>query len=398
MAADRDEKTAEGTVRRIYLDNNATTPVDPRVFKAMRPFLEEDFGNASSLHVYGQAARKAVEDARERVAALIGASSEEIYFTSGGTESDNWALRGVTAASEKETLHLITSTIEHPAVLRTSEQLEREGYRVSFVSVDRDGKVSLDELSTAVNEQTVLISVMLANHEVGTIQPLGEIVKIGREHGIAVHTDAVQAVGKIPVDVGKLEVDLLSISSHKIHGPKGVGALYIRKGTEIVPLITGGGQERTMRAGTENVPGIVGFGEACRLAREELGEREARVALLRDRLAAGIRERIPHVRFNGHQTDRLPGTLSVSFEHVEGEAIVLSLDNEGIAVSSGSACASGSSEPSPVLLAMGLGSELAQGSIRFSLGKDNLEEEVDRVLDVLPRIVERLRAMSPRAR
>ncbi len=382
-------------MKRIYLDHNATSPLDKRILEAMYPYLSEKFGNASSLHSFGQEARNAVEKARESVAALLNADPSEIIFTSGGTESDNMALKGYIWKNREKGNHIITSSIEHHAVLNPLKRLEKKGFKVTYLPVDGGGRVNPDDLKQAITADTILISIMMANNEVGVIEPIEELVKIAREKGIAFHTDAVQAVGKIEVDVKKLGVDFLSLSAHKIYGPKGVGVLYIRKGERIEPLITGGHHERNLRAGTENVPGIVGLGEAAKIAREERIEEAERISQLRDRLEKGIMENIPHVRINGDVNNRLPNTLNVSFEYVEGESIILNLDLQGIAVSSGSACTSGSLEPSHVLLAMGVPPVPAQGSVRFSLGKDNTEEEIDRVLEVLPPIIDKLRKLSP---
>ncbi|NOZ64114.1 MAG: cysteine desulfurase NifS, partial [Caldiserica bacterium] len=374
-------------MKRIYLDHNATSPLDKRILEAMYPYLTEKFGNASSLHFFGQEARNAVEKARESVAALLNADPSEIIFTSGGTESDNMALKGYIWKNKERGNHIITSSIEHHAVLNPLKRLEKKGFKVTYLPVDGGGRVNPDDLKKAITPDTILISIMMANNEVGVIEPIQELVEIAHEKGIAFHTDAVQAVGKIEVDVRKLGVDFLSLSAHKIYGPKGIGVLYIRKGARIEPLITGGHHERNLRAGTENVPGIVGLGEAARIAREERVEEAKKISQLRDRLEKGIVEKIPHVRINGDVNHRLPNTLNVSFEYVEGESIILNLDLQGIAVSSGSACTSGSLEPSHVLLAMGVPPIPAQGSVRFSLGKDNTEEEIDKVLEVLPPII-----------
>ncbi|MFP4027600.1 MAG: cysteine desulfurase NifS [Candidatus Brocadiia bacterium] len=380
---------------KIYLDHAATTPVRPKVVDAMVPYYTEVFGNASSVHKFGQDARKALEDARRHVASAIGASPEEIYFTSGGTESDNLALQGIMRASGESDPHLITSSIEHHAVLSCAEHLEKEGYRLTVLPVDSDGIVELDALKDALDEDTVLVSVMLANNEVGTIQPLKQISELARDSNVFVHTDAVQAVGKIPVAVDELGVDLLSISGHKIYGPKGVGALYVRKGTRFSPLFFGGHHERNKRSGTENVASAVGLGEAIRLVEEEREEQSTRLAGLRDRLEKKLLDTIEDSYLNGHPERRLPNILNISFEFVEGESMLLTLDSQGIAVSTGSACTSGSLDPSHVLTAMGLDPAVAHGSLRFSLGRDNTEEEIDRVIEALPPIVRRLRDMSP---
>ncbi|MCK4413366.1 MAG: cysteine desulfurase NifS [Candidatus Eisenbacteria sp.] len=382
----------------IYFDHNATTPLDPAVLEAMMPFLHEAHGNASSFHSPGREAREAVDLARKQVASLIGAQPAEIVFTSGGTEADNHALRGVIArvkAGAGQPPHLVTSAIEHPAVLNTAQMLEQQGCAVSYLPVDEYGRVRPEDARSAINDATALVSVMLANNEVGTIQPVAAIAAIARERKAIMHTDAVQGLGRIPVDVDALGVDLLSISAHKVYGPKGIGALYIRRGTRIAPLIYGGHQERRRRGGTENVPAIVGFGRACELAGELLAESAAREARLRDRLEQGIRERIEHVRINGHPSERLPNTLNVGFTFVEGESLLMNLDIERVAVSTGSACSSGDLQPSHVLLAMGFEAEAAHGTLRFSLGRRTTEEEIATVLDVLVRVVARVRAMSP---
>lgn len=380
---------------RIYLDHNATAPLDERVLKAMLPYLRERFGNASSIHSFGREARLAVDEARERVAELINAKPEEIIFTSGGTESDNLAIKGFAWRNRDKGNHLIASQVEHHAVLNPMKQLEKEGFKITYLPVDSGGRVDPEELKKAITPQTILVSIMMANNEVGTIEPVEELARVCGEKEIPFHTDAIQAVGKIPVDVEVLGVDFLSLSAHKIYGPKGVGALYIRKGRKIEPLISGGHHERNLRAGTENVAGIVGFGEAAKIAREELEEERERLSRLRDRLEEGIKGKIPQVHINGDTQHRLPNTLNASFDYVEGESIILNLDLKGIAVSSGSACTSGSLEPSHVLMAMGVPPVIAQGSIRFSLGRGNTEEEVERVVAELVPIVEKLREMSP---
>jgi cysteine desulfurase len=385
---------------RIYLDNNATTPVAPEVADAMRPYLAEDFGNASSVHWLGQRAREAVEKARELVASLISAPPAEIVFTSGGTESDNAAVFGVVEGVRPRTLsgpkHVITTSIEHPAVLYSARALERRGIHVTFVPVSRAGVVDPSEIENAIRPETILITVMLANNEIGTLQPAEEIGRLAHEHQIAFHTDAVQAVGKVPVDVEKLGVDLLALSAHKIYGPKGVGALYVRKGTRLEPFMYGGHHERDRRPGTENVAGIVGLGAAAELAQRLLGEDASCLAALRDRLEAGILARVENVRVNSNPEHRQPNTLNVTFEGIKGESLVMALDLEGVACSTGSACASGSIEPSHVLTALGLSSDQARSSIRLSLGRYNTEAEVDVALEVIPRVVGRLRAISPR--
>ncbi len=380
---------------RIYLDYAATTPTHPEVVKAMSPYFTEAFGNPSSIHSYGQEAKGAIEEARVKVASLISARGEEIVFTSGGTEADNFAIKGVAFANESRGNHIITSSIEHHAVMEKCKFLEKRGFRVTYLPVDEYGLVDPGDVRKAITDKTILISVMHANNEMGTIEPITEIDKIAKKAEIYFHTDAVQAVGHIPVDVDELGVDLLSMSAHKLCGPKGVGALYIRKGTKLTPFIHGGEQERRRRASTENVPGIVGFGKAAELAQQEMTEEAERLTCLRDRLVKGLLERIDHTRLNGHPIMRLPNNVNVSVAFVEGESMLLNLDLEGICASTGSACSSSSLEPSHMLLAMGLSHEQAHGSLRFSLGKWTTEEEVERVLDVLPSIVTKLRAMSP---
>ncbi|MBN1815170.1 MAG: cysteine desulfurase NifS [Anaerolineae bacterium] len=381
-------------MRHIYMDHNATTPLREEVLEAMLPYLREEFGNASSLHHFGIQARRAVERARESVAAALGARPREVVFTGCGTESDNQAIKGVALANRHKGDHIITSRVEHKAVLETCQYLEKHGFRVTYLPVDEYGLVSPENVTQTISDETILVSVMFANNEVGTIQPIAEIAEVCREQGVTFHTDAVQAVGKLPVDVEALGIDLLSLSAHKFYGPKGVGALVVRKGVRIDPLLHGGHQEWGRRAATENVAGIVGLGRALELRLDEMAAEAERLTALREQLYTGLVERIDHVIPNGHPTQRLPGTLSVCFDYIEGEAIIMGLDLEGIAVPSGSACTSASLEPSHVLLAMGVHPAVAQGSIRFSLGRGNTEEDVDTVLQVLPPIVERLRAMS----
>ena len=382
-------------MKRIYLDYAATTPTHPQVVKAMLPCFTDAFGNPSSIHSYGQEAKGAVDEARIKLAELIGAGSEEIVFTSGGTEADNYALKGVAYANEQKGNHIITTPIEHHAVTEACRFLEKRGFKVTYLPVDRYGLVDPQDVKRAITDKTILISVMHASNEVGTIEPVGEIGKIAREAGVYFHSDAVQTVGHIPVNVDELKVDLLSISAHKLYGPKGVGALYVRKGTRLTSLIHGGGQEKKRRAGTENIPAIVGLGKAVELARHDLGEEARRLSYLRDKLVKGLGERIDHIHLNGHPSQRLPNNVNVSVDFAEGESMVLNLDLEGICVSTGSACSSASLEPSHALLALGLSPEQAHGSLRFSLGRENNEEDVERVLEVLPGIVARLRAMSP---
>ena len=382
-------------MKRIYLDYAATTPTHPEVMKEMLPFFNQIYGNPSSIYQLAQRAKGAVEEARKKVAELINAKPEEIIFTSGGTEADNLAIKGVAWANKKKGNHIITSKIEHHAVLNTCKWLEKQGFKVTYISVDKYGIINLDELKDSLTDKTILISIMHANNEVGTIQPLLEISKIAQRRGIYFHTDAVQTVGKVPTDVKESGVDLLSLSGHKLYGPKGVGALYIRKGVKVLPLIHGGHHERNKRAGTENVPGIVGLGKACELAAREMATERRKLKMLRDRLYKGLSEQIEDIVLNGHPQNRLPGNLNICVKYVEGESMLINLDLEGICASSGSACTSGSLEPSHVLLAMGIPPEIAHGSLRFSLGRDTTEKEIDRVIEVLPPIVKKLRAMSP---
>jgi cysteine desulfurase len=382
-------------MRRIYLDHAATTPTRPEVVKAVLPYFADAFGNHSSIYSYGREGKGAVEEARTRVANLIGARSEEIVFTSGGTEADNFALKGAAYANERKGNHIITTSIEHHAVLEVCKFLGRRGFRITYLPVDKHGLVDPDDVRKAITDKTILISVMHANNEVGTIEPVERIGEIAGEAGVHFHSDAVQTVGHIPVDVDELRVDLLSISAHKFYGPKGVGALYVRKGTKLVSLMHGGEQEKRRRAGTENVPAIVGLGKAVELAGREMGEEAKRLAYLRDKLIKGLEEKIDHIRLNGHPTRRLPNNINISVDFVEGESLLLSLDLEGICASTGSACSSASLEPSHVLLVLGLPHEQAHGSLRFTLGRENTEADIERVLEVLPGIVARLRAMSP---
>lgn len=380
---------------RIYMDNAATTPVRDEVFEAILPYFKEYYGNASSVYAIAKESKKALENARAQVAALIGANPDEVYFTAGGSESDNMALRGVVNASNKEKKHIITTKIEHHAILHTAEYLEKKGVDVTYLEVDEYGKISLEDLEQAIRPETVLISVMFANNEIGTIQPVKEIGEIARKHGVLFHTDAVQAAGHVPINVDEMHIDLLSMSGHKLGAPKGIGAIYIRKGSRVAPLIFGGAQEKKQRAGTENIPGIVGMGKAAEIAKAEMEEATKKLVHLRDKLISGILESIPHSRLNGHPTDRLPGNSNISFEFIEGESLLLLLDALGIAASSGSACTSGSLDPSHVLMAIGLPHEIAHGSLRLTLDHQNTEEEVDFVLEKLPAIVQRLRDMSP---
>ena len=379
---------------RIYLDNAATTAVSPEVLTAMLPYFTECYGNPSSIHSTGRDAHKAVDAARRQVAAAINADPAEIYFTAGGSESDNWAIKGTAFAKRDKGNHIITTAIEHHAVLHTCQWLEKQGFEVTYLPVDENGLVSVEDVEKAITDKTILISVMAANNEIGTIEPIAEIGALARSRGILFHTDAVQAVGAIPLDVKAMNIDMLSMSGHKFHGPKGIGALYIRKGVRLDTLIAGGAQERGKRAGTENLPGIVGIGKAIEIATRDMEANAARMTRLRDKLIHGILEEIPDVRLNGHPTLRLPNNVNVSVRYIEGEALLLRLDLAGIAGSSGSACTSGSLDPSHVLLAIGLPHEIAHGSLRLTLGTDTTEADIDEVLDKLPGIVKNLRDMS----
>ena len=381
--------------KNIYMDNAATTRIKKEVLDEMLPYLTEDYGNPSSVYSLGSKSKRAVEDVREKVAKVIGANKREIFFTGGGSEADNWAIKGVVYANSAKGNHIITSKIEHHAILHTCEYLEKKGFDVTYLDVDEFGLVDLDQLKESINDKTILISIMFANNEIGTIQPIKEIGEIAKEKNIYFHTDAVQAIGNTKIDVDELNIDLLSMSAHKIYGPKGVGALYIRQGVKVDPLIIGGGQERNRRAGTENVPGLVGFGKAIELAYENMEEHNNRLTKLRDSLIEKIMDNIDYTRLNGHPTKRLPGNVNICFEFIEGESLLLSLDMVGIAGSSGSACTSGSLDPSHVLLAIGLEHEIAHGSLRLSLGDFNNEEELDYVVENLKVIVQRLRDMSP---
>ncbi len=381
--------------KRIYLDHSATTPVRKEVLAAMLPYLAEQYGNPSSIYTEGREARKALEKARDTVAEAIGALPQEVFFTASGTEADNWALRGIAEAYAAKGNHLITSTIEHPAVLETCADLSKKGWEITYLSVDENGLIDLDELKSAIREDTVLVSVMTANNEIGTIQPVAEIGKICRERNVLFHTDAVQAAGAIPIDVKEMEIDLLSLSGHKFYGPKGVGALYIRKGVKIAPFVTGGHQENGMRAATENVAGIVGMAKALELSVASMAENTAKLKRLRDHTIARILAEIPFVKLNGDRMRRLPGHINFSFQFIEGESLLLMLDLAGIAASSGSACTSGSLDPSHVLLAIGLPHETAHGSLRITFGAENTPEEADYLVDRLKQIVQKLRDMSP---
>ena len=382
-------------MNRIYMDNAATTRVTEPVAQAMLPYLTEVFGNPSSVHAFGRDARRALDAARAQVAAALNAKPNEIYFTGCGTESDNWAIRGTAYARRDKGNHIITSAIEHHAVLHTCEQLEKEGFKITYLPVDEEGLISLDELKAAITPETILITIMTANNEIGTIQPIKEIGAIAKEHGVRFHTDAVQAIGSVRMDVKEMNIDMLSISGHKFHAPKGVGVLYVRNGVRLERLIQGGAQERTQRAGTENLASIVALGKAIELATANIEEHNRKLTAMRDRLIDGILSAIPETRLNGHRTQRLPGNVNVSVRYIEGEALLLSLDLKGIAASSGSACTSGSLDPSHVLLAIGLPHEIAHGSLRLSLSEENTMEEVEYVITALKEIVDRLRAMSP---
>jgi cysteine desulfurase len=382
-------------MERIYLDNAATTPADPRVVEAMMPYFHETFGNPSSIHVFGREAKKAMEEARSKVAAFLGAKEEEIVFTSGGTEANNAALFGVVWANAGKGNHIVTSSIEHHAILEPAKFLEKQGCSVTYVKPDQYGVIAPEDIARAITEKTVLVSVMHANNEIGTIQPIMEIGRIAKEKNIAFHTDAVQTVGHIPVCVNDLNVDLLSLSAHKFYGPKGVGCLYVRKGTRIFPFMRGGGQERRRRASTENLPGIVGTGKAVDLCVEKMGGEAKEQARWRDKLIAELPKRIDRVYLNGHSTQRLPNNVNFSIEFIEGESMLLNLDMLGIAASTGSACTSGDLEPSHVLLSIGRPHELCHGSIRLTVGRFSKDSDIDRFLDVFPGIVAKLRAMSP---
>lgn len=382
-------------MRRVYLDNNATTPVHPEVLEAILPFYRENFGNPSSIHYLGRSVRVAVDEAREKVASLLGAGPSDVVFTSGGTESDNFALKGVAFANQQRGKHMITSMIEHPAILDTCKYLEKLGFMVTYLRPDRYGIIDPEQVREAITKATILVSIMHANNEIGTIQPIAEIAEITREKKVYFHTDAVQSLGKISTNVDQLGVDLLSLSGHKLYAPKGIGALYIRKGTKMHPLLHGGHQEKRRRSGTENIPGIIALGAACHLAESEISREAEYLTGLRDKLHEGIVKRIPHVQLNGHPVKRLPGTLNISFKFVEGESLLINLDLKGVAISTGSACSSGSLEPSHVLQAIGVPHEVIHGSLRFSLGRMNTADDIDYVLEVLPPIVDKMRAMSP---
>lgn len=382
--------------RRLYMDYSATTPVKKEVLDAMMPYLTDYFGNASSFHTFGREAKNALDKAREQVANLVNAKPSEIYFTAGGTESDNWALEGVAFAHREKGNHIITSKIEHHGILHTCEYLEKHhGFEVTYLDVDSEGKVSLEQLEAAIKDNTILISIMFANNEIGTVQPIEEIAKIAKKHKVLFHTDAVQAAGNIPIDVKELDVDLMSMSSHKIYGPKGIGALYIKTGTKLHTFVHGGAQERRRRAGTENIPSIVGYGKAAEIAKSNMENHVKNLTELRAKLINQILEKIPYTRVNGSLDDRLPGNVNFSFEFIEGEGILLLLDMLGIAASSGSACTSGSLDPSHVLMAIGLPHEIAHGSLRLTIGDFTTEDDIDYIIEHLPAVIERLRSMSP---
>jgi cysteine desulfurase len=382
-------------LKKIYFDHNATTPVIDEVFEAMLPYIKDEWGNPSSIHWAGRSPRKAVDEAREKVAAFLNCTPLEVIFTSSGSESDNLAIKGVVNSKKGKGNHIITTRVEHPAVLNTCKYLAKEGYDVTFLDVDPDGMIDLDDLKNSITPQTILISIMYANNETGVVFPIEEIGKIAKEHKITFHTDGVQAAGKLPMDLKTLPVDLLSISGHKLYGPKGIGALFARRGTRLVPIIHGGHHERNRRGGTENVAGLVGLGVACEVATRDMAEEVSHLSGLRDRIEKGFLEKIPHITINGGKSPRLPNTANISFEFVEGESLLLNLDMKGIAASSGSACTSGSLEPSHVLTSMGMTHELSHGSVRYSLGKSNTVEDIDYLIEIMPGIVEKMRSMSP---
>lgn len=381
--------------KRIYVDNAATTKVAPEVVEAMLPYFTENFGNPSSIYAEGREAKKAIERAREQVAKAIGADPKEIYFTGSGSEADNWALRSTAKALKSKGNHIITSPVEHHAVLHTCQDLEEQGYEVTYLPVDKYGMVSPEDVKAAIKDTTIMISIMTANNEIGTIMPIAEIGEIAKSAGVVFHTDAVQAVGNVHIDVNEMNIDMLSLTGHKFHGPKGSGALFVRNGVRLISFITGGAQERMRRAGTENVPGIVGLGKAIEMATANINQKQKKLTALRDAYVKKVLETIPYSHLNGHPTKRLPGNANISFEFIEGEGMLLSLDMKGISASSGSACTSGSLDPSHVLLAIGLKHEEAHGSLRVSFGEDNTMEDVNYIADSLKEIVERLRMMSP---
>jgi cysteine desulfurase len=383
------------STRNIYFDHAATTPVKREVLEAMLPYFSENYGNPSTVYSIGRNSKKAIEEARETVARIIGAEPREIFFTGSGTEADNWAIKGAAYANMKKGKHIITTSIEHHAVLHACQYLESEGFEATYLPVDEYGLVTPEQVEEAIRPDTILISIMFANNEIGTIQPIAEIGRIAREKGICFHTDAVQAMGNIKINVSELNVDMLSMSAHKFYGPKGVGALYVRKGIKLTSFMHGGAQERGRRASTENVPGIVGLAKALELADRNTEQYNRKLVALRDRTIEEIEKKIPYVRLNGHREKRLPGNVNFSFEFIEGESLLLMLDLKGIAASSGSACTSGSLDPSHVLLAIGLPHEKAHGSLRITFGEENTDEDVDYLMEVLPEIVQRLREMSP---
>ena len=379
----------------IYLDNAATTKTSEEVVAAMLPYFTEYYGNPSSVYEFASESKKAVSNARRTIAETLGAQENEIYFTAGGSEADNWALKATAEAYQSKGKHIITTKIEHHAILHTAEYLEKRGFEITYIGVDENGVVKVDELEKAIRPDTILISVMFANNEIGTIQPIKEIGEIAKKHGVLFHTDAVQAYGQLPINVDELHIDMLSSSGHKLNGPKGIGFLYIRKGVKIRSFVHGGAQERKRRAGTENVPGIVGYGKAAEIAAKTMKERTAKEIELRDHLIDRVLAEVPYTRLNGHRTNRLPNNANFSFQFVEGESLLILLDNNGICGSSGSACTSGSLDPSHVLLAIGLPHEIAHGSLRLTLSEETTKEEIDHTVDCLKKIVEKLRAMSP---
>ena len=381
--------------KRIYVDHSATTPVLPQVLEKMLPYFTENFGNASSIYSEGRDAKRAIEAAREKVAKAIGADASEIFFTGCGTEADNWAVRGAAYANRAKGNHIITSSVEHHAVLHTCQSLEKEGFEVTYLPVDEFGRVSPDDVKAAITDKTILITIMFANNEIGTIMPIEKIAKVAEEAGVPFHTDAVQAIGLVPIDVSKVNINMLSMSAHKFGGPKGIGALYVKKGTKLSNFMNGGAQERNKRAGTENTPAIVGMGEAIEIATADIEGKVKKLSALRDAYIEKVLNKIPYSHLNGHPTERLASNANISFEFIEGEGMLLSLDMKGISASSGSACTSGSLDPSHVLLAIGLKHEEAHGSLRVTFGEENTMEDVDYIVDNLAVIVERLRSMSP---
>ncbi len=382
-------------MKKIYIDHNATTPVHPEVVDAMLPFLREEWGNPSSIHWAGRGPKKAIEAAREKVAGLLNCNVSEIIFTGNGSEGNNLAIKGVLNANKNKGKHIITTKVEHPAVLEICKFLDKNGYDVTFLDVDSGGLIDLDQLRNAIKPETALITIMFANNETGVVFPIEEIGAIAKEHNITFHTDAVQAIGKVPIDVKKANIDLLTLSGHKFYAPKGIGALYVKRGLRIQPIIHGGHHERNRRAGTENVAGIVGLGEACDIALRDMEHEAAHLSRLRDKLEKGVLESISHTRIHGHPDKRIPNTSNIGFDFVEGESILLNIDMKGVAASSGSACTSGTLEPSHVLVAMGVPLDKSHGSLRFSLGRANTEEDIEYILEILPPLIERLRSMSP---